>query len=82
VEPSEEIRRVIERWTQAVSDGDHEAALERLSEHPGTLIIGNDPDEWWHGGEARAIWARQLEELGSFPVAEYEVEAWEEGTVG
>lgn len=82
MEPSEEIRRIIERWTKAVSDGDHESALERLSEHPGTLIIGNDPDEWWHGADARAIWARQLEELGSFPVAEYEVEAWEEGTVG
>jgi adenylate cyclase len=82
VEPSEEIRRIIERWTRAVSEGDHESALERLSELPGTLIIGNDPNEWWHGDEARAIWARQLEELGSFPVTSYEVEAWEEGTVG
>jgi class 3 adenylate cyclase len=63
-------------------EGDHESALERLSELPGTLIIGNDPNEWWHGDQARAIWTRQLEELGSFPVTSYEVEAWEEGTVG
>jgi class 3 adenylate cyclase len=82
VEPSEEIRRIVERWTRAHAEGDHESALARLSELPGTLIIGNDPNEWWHGKEARAIWARQLEELGSFPVASYEVEAWEEGTVG
>ncbi len=82
MEPSEEIRRIVERWTRAVSEGDHESALERLSELPGTLIIGNDPNEWWHGDQARAIWARQLEELGSFPVTSYEVEAWEEGTVG
>jgi class 3 adenylate cyclase len=82
VEPSEEIRRIIERWTRAVSEGDHESALERLSEHPDTLIVGNDPNEWWHGDEARAIWAGQLDELGSFPVTRYEVEAWEEGTVG
>jgi adenylate cyclase len=82
VEPSEEIRRIIERFTRATSEGDHESALERLSELPGTHIIGNDPNEWWHGDEARAIWARQLEELGSFPVTSYEVEAWEEGTVG
>jgi class 3 adenylate cyclase len=82
VEPSEEIRRIVERWTRAVSDGDHESALERLSAHPGTLIIGNDPNEWWHGDEARAIWTRQLEELGSFPVTHFDVEAWEEGTVG
>ena len=82
MEPSEEIRRIVERWTKAVAEGDHESALRRLSELPGTLIIGNDPNEWWHGEEARAIWARQLEELGSFPVTSYEVEAWEEGTVG
>jgi adenylate cyclase len=82
VEPSEEIRRIVERWTRAHAEGDHESALARLSELPGTLIIGNDPNEWWHGKEARAIWARQLEELGCFPVASYEVEAWEEGTVG
>ena len=82
VEPSEEIRRIVERLTRATSEGDHESALERLSKLPGTLIIGNDPNEWWHGDEARAIWTRQLEELGSFPVTSYEVEAWEEGTVG
>jgi len=82
VEQSEEIRRVIERWTKAVSEGDHESALGRLSEHPGTLMIGNDPNEWWHGEEARAIWVHQLEELGSFPVTGREIEAWEEGTVG
>jgi len=82
MESSDEIRRIVERWTKAHSEGDLESAVERLSELPGTLIIGNDPNEWWHGDEGRAIWARQLEELGSFPVTSYEVEAWEEGTVG
>jgi len=82
VEPSEEIRRIVERFTRASAAGDHEAALGRLSEHAGTLVIGNDPGEWWHGDEARAIWQRQLEEIGGFPVVTYEVEAWEEGTVG
>ena len=82
MEQSEEIRRVIERWTKAVADGDHASALGRLSEHPGTLMIGNDPSEWWHGDEARAIWEHQLEELGSFPVTSHEIEAWEEGSVG
>jgi class 3 adenylate cyclase len=82
MESSEEIRRVVERWTRAVAEGDHEAALGRLSAHAGTLIIGNDPREWWHGDAARAIWQRQLEELGAFPVSVHEIEAWEEGTVG
>jgi class 3 adenylate cyclase len=82
VEPSDEIRRIVERWSRAVADGDHGSALERLSKLPGALIIGIDPGEWWHGEEAHAVWARQLEELGSFPVTSWEVEAWEEGTVG
>ena len=54
----------------------------RLSEHPGALTVGTDPDEWWHGHETRAVWARQLEELGGMPVTWGEIEAWEEGTVG
>lgn len=82
MEPSEEIRRIVERFTKATITGDHAAALGRLSEHAGTLIIGNDPGEWWHGDEARAIWQRQLSEVGSFPAVVHEVEAWEEGTVG
>ena len=82
MESSEEIRRIIERWTRAHSEGDRESALQLWSDLPDTLIIGNDADEWWHGDEGRAIWARQLEELGSYPVTSYEVEAWEEGTVG
>jgi class 3 adenylate cyclase len=82
VEPSEEIRRIVERWMRAISERDAESSLGRLSEHPGTLMIGTDPEEWFHGSNARAIWARQLEELDSFSVIGIEVDAWEEGTVG
>lgn len=82
MEPSEEIRRVIHRWMIAISESDAESALGRLSEHPGTLTIGTDVAEWWHGQETRLIWGRQIEELGGFPVASDEIEAWEEGTVG
>jgi hypothetical protein len=55
VEPSEEIRRVIDRLTTAIAEGDSESVLGRLSDHPGTLIVGSDPadlcsrtwlDEW------------------------------------
>ena len=82
MEPSEEIRRIIERLTMAIAAGDEESALGRLSEHPGMLIIGADPAEWWRGRETRAVWARQLEELGGFPVTADAIEAWEEGSVG
>jgi hypothetical protein len=83
VEPSEEIRRVIDRLVKAIAEGDKESALGRLSDHPGTLIIGSDPAEWWRGHETRAVWGRQLEEFdGSFLVTAGEIDAWEEGTVG
>jgi ketosteroid isomerase-like protein len=86
MEPSEEIRRVVERWIIAIAERDADAALGRLSENPDALIIGTDPAEWWHGQEARALWRRQLEELGPSSSATWEVpekvEAWEEGTVG
>jgi class 3 adenylate cyclase/ketosteroid isomerase-like protein len=82
VEPSEEIRRVIDRWTRAIAEGDAEC-LERLSEHAGTLIVGTDPAEWWRGRETRAVWGRQIEELrGVFSVQADEIDAWEEGSVG
>src|SRR6266545_2228061 len=82
VKASEEIRRIVERWMQAISERDSESSLERVSDLPGALMIGTDPEEWFHGAEARAIWARQLEELDSFSVVGTEIEAWEEGTVG
>ena len=82
MEPSEEIRRVIDRWTRAIAEGDQEC-LARLSEHPGSLIVGTDPAEWWRGHETRAAWGRQIEELrGVFSVRADEIDAWEEGSVG
>lgn len=82
VEPSEEIRRVIHRWMTANSEGDADAVLGKVSEHPGVLAIGTDAEEWWHGQEL-AVWRRQLEEVGEgFPITWDEIEAWEEGAVG
>jgi len=83
MEPSEEIRRIIDRLTRAIADGDAESVLTRLSDHPGTLVVGSDPAEWWRGREARALWGRQLEEFdGSFRVRANQIDAWEEGGVG
>ena len=81
MEPSEEIRRVIHRWMVANSEGDADAVMGKVSEHPGILAIGTDADEWWHGHE-RAVWRHQLKETGGFPITWDEIEAWEEGTVG
>jgi adenylate cyclase len=81
MEPSEEIRRVIDRWMVANTEGEGDAVLGRVSDHPGILAIGTDADEWWHGHE-RAVWRHQLEETGGFPLTWEAIEAWEEGTVG
>ena len=83
MEPSEEIRRIIDRYTRAIAEADSESVLERLSEHPRTLIVGSDPAEWWRGRETRAVWGRQIEELrGAFSIRADEIDAWEEGSVG
>jgi len=83
MEPSEEIRRIVSRFTKATAEGDSESVLGRLSDHPGTLIVGSDPAEWWRGDEIRAVWGRQIEEFdGSFLVTANEIDAWEEGSVG
>lgn len=82
MEPSEEIRRVVERWLTALSDGDADAVLSRLSEHPATLLIGTDPDEWWQGRAVRDVWARQIEEMGRYQLSWEDLQAWEEGNFG
>ena len=81
MEPSEEIGRVVHRWLVANTEGDADAVMARISEHPGSFAIGTDDEEWWHAAE-RAVWRRQIEESGGFPLAWDEIEAWEEGSVG
>jgi adenylate cyclase len=82
MEPSEEIGRVVERWIAWISAADSEAVLARLSEHPGTLLIGTDPNEWWQGEEVRAVFGRQIEELSPHPITLDKIDAWEEETFG
>ncbi len=77
----EEIRRAVQRWMAAVAAGDADAVLARLSEHPGTVFIGTDPNEWWVG-DARLVVGRQIEETGGFPMSAEEIDGWEEGSCG
>jgi adenylate cyclase len=81
VEPSAEIRRVVERWLVASREGDADAVIARVSEHRGMLAIGTDANEWWHSQE-RTVWRHQIENLGGLPISWGEIEAWEEGTIG
>jgi class 3 adenylate cyclase len=58
--------------------------MDLLSEHPDALAIGTDPREWWVGGRGiRAIWRRQLEELGgSVAIKPGRLKCYVEGSVG
>jgi class 3 adenylate cyclase len=82
VEQSGEIRRIVERWFAGMSAADGDAALARFSEHPGTLFIGTDPNEFWQGEAVRAVLGRQIEEMGTHPVTLREIDAWEEQSFG
>jgi class 3 adenylate cyclase len=81
MDASEEIRRVVDRFLSATHDGDTDTVMGKISEHAGVLVIGTAEEEWWHRQDA-AVWEQQLLETGGFPFAWYEIEAWEEGTVG
>jgi adenylate cyclase len=81
MEPSEEIRRILDRWLVAFRDGDFDIYVARISEHAGALVVGTDEEEWWHQGDVAVI-KQQFEESDGFPVSWSEIEAWEEGTVG
>ena len=45
MEQSEEIRRVVHRWMVANSEGDADAVIGKISEHPGMLAVGTYGDE-------------------------------------
>jgi len=85
VEPSEELRRVVIRFIEALRDGDEEAVSNRVSRQPGFERLGSDPEELWHEGETAArLWVQQMREMGGgYPWRLIDdVHAMTEGTVG
>ena len=65
MEPSDEIRRVVTRFFEALRDGDDEAVSNRISRQPGFERFGSDPGEWWTDGETAARMLRiQMREMG------------------
>jgi len=84
MEPSEEIRRVIERWLAAVDAGDRDAMSARLSDHPGFVTIGTDAREWFEGANASPVLRHEMKERETvgYPVTCEAISAWEEGSCG
>jgi len=85
METSEELRRVVTRFFEALRDGDEDAVLTRVSRQAGFERFGTDPEEVWHYGQTAArVWVQQMRELGGgYPWRRIdEVHAMTEGTVG
>jgi hypothetical protein len=84
VEPSEEIRRVVIRFFEALRDGDEEAVSNRISRQPGFERFGTDAVEWWQDGEAAArVWIQVMRETDGYPWRLVgDVHAMSEGSVG
>lgn len=85
METSEELRRVVTRFIEAVRDGDGEAIRNRVSLDPGVERFGSDADEVWHGGDTSIrLWIRQMQEMGGgYPWRLIDVVyAMSEGSVG
>jgi adenylate cyclase len=84
VEPSEEIRRVVIRFFDALRDGDEEAVSNRISRLPGFERFGTDAVEWWQDGDAAArVWIQVMREIDGYPWRLVgDVRAMSEGSVG
>lgn len=85
MESSDELRRVVIRFFEALRDGDEQVVSNRISRQPGFQRFGSDPAEWWQDGETAAlVWAQQMREMGGgYPWRLTEdVHAMIEGSVG
>jgi class 3 adenylate cyclase len=85
MESSEELRRVMARFFEALRDGDEEAVKVRISRQPGFERFGSDAAEVWQDGETAArLWAQQVRELGGGYDWRLisEIHAMSEGSVG
>ena len=81
MEPSEEIRPVVQRWLTTNRDGDADAVFGGISDHLGTLATVRTATS---GGTARSsrCGSGSSTSWAVMPVRWGEIEAWEEGTVG
>lgn len=83
MDPAPELVLLVERLYRSWAALDYEAMLEAIARHPGTLVIGSDPQEWWAGPEEiTAVMRAQAQEMPTIHFEIEEVDAWKEGTIG
>lgn len=60
------IRALIERYAEAVRQGDIDAIAELVDDSEDVLVIGTDPHEWWAGHDRLiGVYRAQQAEMGS-----------------
>jgi hypothetical protein len=83
VESAPELCDLLQRYYAASAQGDTDFLAQLIARHPGTLVVGTDAAEWWHGGEQIiATWSAAWRERGGLPVHSSQPEAYRAGDVG
>ena len=86
MEPAPELAEFVERILRNWTSNRVEDAVDAISRHEGTVVIGFDAREWWEGFETVSALLRvQAQEVVGALIPEFTVDppvAWKEGTVG
>lgn len=83
MKPSTELPDLMFSLYEAMASGDHAFMERHFSVSAGVLTIGTDPSEWWTDREtAMRVFRAQLEEMGGFPIAAGDPQAYTGGSVG
>ncbi len=81
MEQSIALRDLVLQYYQALSSGDIAFIENLFSQHPGVLVIGSDPNEWWAGYKTIISGHKpDLEGMSNF--IDVDIKAYTEGTVG
>ena len=83
MEPSSELRRIIEGWFEAASKGDVKWRDQHVSRNSRIRIVGTEPSEWLVGQQAYEFLKNEAEAVGGkIKISVDEAEAYAEGNVG
>ncbi|MGI9584934.1 MAG: adenylate/guanylate cyclase domain-containing protein [Acidimicrobiia bacterium] len=83
--PNAELRAVLHRFLQSVSDNDAATTMNMLSPTAELQYVGTDDLEWWSGAEVAQVFGRHMEEVlvdFRLEISTDDIEAFSEGPVG
>ena len=77
---SPEVEKRVRESADAMMRGDLDTIRALTSKEQGVVMIGSDPDEWWHGHD-EVIAALQSDSESGLSAEIVDIEAYEEGDV-